>query len=61
MREDSFFEMLVDEAGSRLKSEYMGKTCSFCSPGCKKSFDDGPDKYLSGNAPPMGPEGHSQR
>jgi len=62
MREDSvFFEMLVDEASSRLKSEYMGKTYNFCSPGCKKSFNNGPDKYLGGSTTPMGHEDHSQR
>jgi len=53
--------MLVDEASSRLKSEYMGKTYSFCSPGCKKSFDDGSDEYLGGSTTSMGHEGHSQR
>jgi YHS domain-containing protein len=29
------------------KSEYNGETYYFCSPGCKRSFDKEPEKYLS--------------
>jgi YHS domain-containing protein len=29
------------------KSEYKGKTYYFCSPGCKRSFDKDPEKYVS--------------
>lgn len=29
------------------KSEYKGQTYYFCSPGCKKSFDENPEKYLN--------------
>ena len=29
------------------KSEYKGQTYYFCSPGCKRSFDKDPEKYLS--------------
>ena len=53
MTKDPVCGMLVDEASSRLKSEYMGKTYTFCSPGCKKSFDNGPDKHLGGSTTPM--------
>ena len=28
-------------------SEYKGKTYYFCSPGCKRSFDKDPEKYVS--------------
>src|SRR5512146_2605223 len=28
------------------KSEYKGQTYYFCSPGCKRSFDKDPEKYL---------------
>jgi YHS domain-containing protein len=28
-------------------SEYKGQTYTFCSLGCKKSFDKEPEKYLS--------------
>lgn len=27
-------------------SEYNGQTYYFCSPGCKRSFDKDPEKYL---------------
>ena len=30
------------------KSEYQGTTYYFCAPGCKRSFDQDPQKYLSG-------------
>lgn len=32
------------------KSEYKGQTYYFCSPGCKKSFDKEPEKYLGQGA-----------
>ncbi len=38
--------MEVDPKTAPAKSEYMGKTYYFCSPGCKKSFDADPAKYI---------------
>jgi Cu+-exporting ATPase len=29
------------------KSEYRDQTYYFCSPGCKRSFDKDPEKYVS--------------
>ena len=29
------------------KSDYKGQTYYFCSMGCKKSFDEDPEKYLA--------------
>lgn len=29
------------------KSEYKGKTYYFCSPDCKKEFDENPEKYIN--------------
>jgi len=29
------------------KSDYKGQTYYFCSLGCKKSFDENPEKYLT--------------
>ncbi len=29
------------------KSEHKGQTYYFCSLGCKKSFDENPEKYLA--------------
>ena len=39
--------MKVDENTAEHKSEYNGKTYYFCAPGCKKAFDDEPEKYLN--------------
>jgi Cu+-exporting ATPase len=35
---------LSEAAGT---SEYNGKTYYFCAPGCKRSFDKDPEKYIS--------------
>lgn len=40
--------MEVDESSAQWTSEYEGKTYYFCAPGCKRSFDKDPEKYLSG-------------
>ncbi|MDA0734153.1 MAG: YHS domain-containing protein [Chloroflexi bacterium] len=29
------------------QSEYQGTTYYFCAPGCKRAFDQDPEKYLS--------------
>lgn len=39
--------MEVDESSAQWTSEYEGKTYYFCAPGCKRSFDEDPEKYLS--------------
>jgi YHS domain-containing protein len=46
MATDPVCKMNVDEKTAKLKSEYEGKTYYFCAPGCKKSFDKDPGKYL---------------
>ena len=38
--------MEVDESSAQWTSEYEGKTYYFCAPGCKRSFDNDPQKYL---------------
>ncbi len=38
--------MDIDPATAAGKSEYKGQTYYFCSPGCKKSFDKEPEKYV---------------
>jgi len=38
--------MDVDPATTRWKSEYAGRTISFCAPSCKKAFDRDPEAYL---------------
>ena len=40
--------MDVEVETAKWKSEYEGQTYYFCSPGCKRSFDKDPQKYLAG-------------
>jgi Cu+-exporting ATPase len=46
--------MDVDPATAAGKSEYKGQSYYFCSQGCKKAFDENPEKYLKkGEGMPM--------
>lgn len=38
--------MDVNPETAAATSEYNGTTYYFCAPGCKKSFDKDPEKYL---------------
>lgn len=49
MAKDPVCGMEVDEKKAAAKSEYKGKTYYFCARGCKKAFDENPEKYLRGN------------
>ena len=42
---------------ARAKAEYKGQTYYFCSPGCKKAFDQEPEKYAGKQ--PSQPKHHS--
>jgi len=42
---DPICKMEVEEKTAKYKSEYKGKTYYFCAPGCKKEFDNNPEKY----------------
>ncbi|MGB4236254.1 MAG: YHS domain-containing protein [Methanoregulaceae archaeon] len=46
---DPICKMTVDEKTAKFTSVYKGKTYYFCAPGCKKKFDNDPEKYASGN------------
>ena len=48
MATDPVCKMNVDEKTARLTSEYKGKKYYFCAPGCKKAFDETPEKYSGG-------------
>ena len=39
--------MDVDETTAKWTSEYGGKKVYFCAPGCKKQFDQNPEKYAA--------------
>ncbi len=43
---DLVCKMEVNKLTAKFKSEYKGKTYYFCAPGCKKEFDDNPEKYI---------------
>jgi len=47
MAKDPVCGMDVDEATAQWKSEHQGQTYYFCAPGCKKSFDQNPAKYVT--------------
>lgn len=47
---DPVCDMEVDESGAQFKSEFQGTTYYFCAAGCKKAFDEAPEKYLEKNS-----------
>jgi len=47
---DPVCKMQVDEKKATATSEYKGKKYYFCSVGCKKAFDEKPEKYLAGKS-----------
>jgi len=42
---DPICKMKVDEKTARYKTEYKDNVYYFCAPGCKKKFDENPEKY----------------
>ena len=48
MAKDPVCGMEVDENKAAATSEHEGQTYYFCALGCKKAFDDNPEKYLKG-------------
>ena len=47
---DPVCEMEVEESTAQYTSEYQGNTYYFCAAGCKKAFDDDPEKFLKKTA-----------
>jgi YHS domain-containing protein len=45
--------MEVEPATAKWKTDYHGKIYYFCAPGCQRSFEKEPEKYLK-----SGPAGH---
>jgi len=43
---DPVCKMEIDEKNSEYKTEYKGKTYYFCAPGCKRTFEENPEKYI---------------
>ena len=52
MAKDPVCGMEVDEKKAAATSEHEGKTYYFCALGCKKAFDENPEKYLKGGHQP---------
>jgi Cu+-exporting ATPase len=48
MKIDPVCKMEVDENKAAATSEYKGQKYYFCAVGCKKAFDQNPEKYLAG-------------
>jgi YHS domain-containing protein len=44
---DPVCKMQIDEKTAAGKSEYQGKTIYFCALGCKRKFDENPQKYVT--------------
>lgn len=47
MAVDPICKMEVDEKSARFVMEYKGKKYYFCAPGCKKTFEENPEKYVN--------------
>ena len=45
MAVDPICKMDVDEKSAKWVSEYKGNKYYFCAPGCKKQFEENPEKY----------------
>ena len=55
MVKDPVCGMEIDPKTATGKSDYQGQTYYFCSAGCKKAFDQDPQKYVKGES---GHSGH---
>jgi len=44
---DPVCKMTVDENMAAATSDYKGQKYYFCAVGCKKAFDQDPEKYLA--------------
>ncbi len=44
---DPVCKMEVEESKAAAASEFKGKTYYFCAAGCKRAFDENPEKYLA--------------
>ena len=47
MVKDPVCGMEIEESQAAAHSEYEGTTYHFCAPGCKRAFDQDPEKFLS--------------
>lgn len=60
MAKDPVCGMEVDEKKAAATYTYKGVTYYFCAPGCKKAFEQNPEKYLGQKTgKEQGMHGHS--
>ncbi|MFC2020992.1 YHS domain-containing protein [Chloroflexota bacterium] len=50
MAKDPVCKMDVEESTAVATSEYKGQKYYFCAVGCKRAFDQDPEKYLAQEA-----------
>jgi len=43
---DPVCKMTIDEKTAEFQTEYQGKIYYFCALGCKKAFEENPERYL---------------
>lgn len=48
--EDPVCGMKFDASEAVATVEYEGTTYYFCAPGCKKAFEEDPERYVEGDA-----------
>jgi YHS domain-containing protein len=55
---DPVCKMEVEVETAEWKSDYKGQTYYFCAPGCQRSFEKDPEKYLAEGGPHDHGHGH---
>jgi Cu+-exporting ATPase len=48
---DPVCDMQLDDQQTAITSQYMNRTYYFCSLGCKRQFDNDPQRYAAQPAP----------
>jgi len=48
-KKDPVCDMWVDPESAAATAEYEGETYYFCAEGCRKAFEEDPERYLSGD------------
>ena len=53
--------MEVETTTAKWKTEHQGQTYYFCAPGCQRSFEKEPEKYLRDGPSVQMDSGHSSQ
>ena len=56
---DPVCKMEVEESTAEWKTTYQGQTYYFCAPGCLRSFEKEPAKYVAAAGHSDQPHGHA--